>query len=100
MLRALCIAGAFALAAAKLHAAVNGDLAATMADAGKDPWGVVALIALYLGMMGFIIVMLRLEQNRWVALGVIAATPLIGNMALAGWMAWRGLDAINRSRTG
>ena len=77
---------------------MTGDLAATMANAGNNPWGIVALIALYAGMAGFVLVMLRLEPNRWIALGVICATPLVGNMALAGWLVWRGLDLIT-SRT-
>jgi uncharacterized protein (DUF983 family) len=90
MVKTLSIAGIALLASAKLWAFLTGDLAATMAKAGDDPWGIVALIALYLGMFGFIIVMARFEPNRWITLAVIAATPLVGNMALAGWLAFRG----------
>jgi hypothetical protein len=100
MVRALAIAGIALLAIAKLWAFLTGDLAATMANAGQDPWGIVALIALYLGMFGFIIVMARLEPNRWITLGVIAATPLVGNMALAGWLAFRGHALFRTRRAG
>jgi hypothetical protein len=98
VLKWLCLAGAALLAATKLWAGITGDLAATMADAGKDPWGIVALIALYAGMVAFALVMLRLETDRRIALGVLAAAPLVGNMAFAVWLAWRGLDLI-RART-
>ena len=94
--RALCIGGIALLALAKVWAGVTGDLAATMADAGKDPWGIVALIALYSGMAAFLIVVFRLEPDRRIAFGVMAATPLVGNIALAGWLVWRGLGLISR----
>jgi hypothetical protein len=94
--KALCLAGIALLALAKLWAGITGDLAATMADAGKDPWGIVALIALYSGMAAFLIVVFRLEPDRRIALGVLAATPLVGNIALAGWLVWRGLALISR----
>jgi hypothetical protein len=100
MVRALSIAGIALLAFAKLWAFLTGDLAATMANAGRDPWGIVALIALYLGMFGFIIAMARFEPNRWITLGVIAATPLVGNMALAGWLAFRGHALFRTRRAG
>jgi hypothetical protein len=94
--RAACIAGIALLALAKVWAGITGDLAATMADAGKDPWGIVALIALYSGMAAFLIVVFRLEPDRRIAFGVLAATPLVGNIALAGWLVWRGLGLISR----
>ncbi|MCU0884170.1 MAG: hypothetical protein MUC44_04355 [Beijerinckiaceae bacterium] len=55
-----------------------------------------ALIALYSGMAAFLIVVFRLEPDRRIALGVLAATPLVGNIALAGWLVWRGLALISR----
>jgi hypothetical protein len=94
--RALCIGGIALLALAKAWAGITGDLAATMADAGKAPWGIVALIALYSGMAAFLIVVFRLEPDRRIAFGVLAATPLVGNIALAGWLVWRGLGLISR----
>ncbi|MCX7339702.1 MAG: hypothetical protein NT037_04130 [Hyphomicrobiales bacterium] len=100
MLRTVCLGGIALLAAAKLWAGITGDLAATMAEAGKDPFGIVALIALYSGMAGFLIVMFRLEPDRRIAFGVLAATPLVGNMAPALWLALRGLDLIRSRRVG
>lgn len=99
-LRILCLLGAAILAGTKIWAGLTGDLAATMAAAGDDPWGVVALIALYAGLVAALLVMLRLEPNRRIALIVIAATPLVGNMALALWLAARGLDLVRSRRAG
>lgn len=98
MVKVLCLVGMTSLAAAKLWAGLTGDLAATMATAGNDPWGVVALIALYSGMAAFMIVLFAIEPDRRIALGVLAMTPLVGNIALAGWLVFRGLDLI-RART-
>ncbi len=100
MPRVLCLAGMALLACAKIWAGFTGDLAATIADAGNDPWGIVALIALYSGMAGFLIVMFQLEPDRRIAFGVLAATPLIGNIALAGWLVLRGLDLIRDQTPG
>lgn len=94
MTKTLCVIGIGLLAMAKAWAGVTGDLAATMAAAGNDPWGIVALIALYSGMAAFLLVVFRLEPDRRIALGVLAATPLVGNIALAGWLVFRGLDLI------
>ncbi|MCX7323368.1 MAG: hypothetical protein NTZ14_02825 [Hyphomicrobiales bacterium] len=98
--RILCLLGASTLAATKIWAGLTGDLAATMAAAGADPWGVVALIALYAGLAAALLVMLRLEPDRRIALLVIVATPLVGNMAPALWLAFRGLDLIRSRRAG
>ncbi len=99
MAKTLCLIGIALLAAAKVWAGMTGDLAATLAEAGNDPWGVVALIALYGGMAGVLMVIFRIEPDRRIALGVLAAAPLVGNIALAGWFAFRGLGLI-RDRTG
>jgi hypothetical protein len=47
-------------------------------------------------MAAFLIVVFRLEPDRRIAFGVLAATPLVGNIALAGWLVWRGLGLISR----
>ena len=98
MARTLCLVGMVLLAFVKVWAGMTGDLAATMANAGKDPWGIFALITLYSGMAAFLIILFRLEPDRRIAFGVLAATPLVGNIALAGWLAFRGLGLI-RSQT-
>ena len=98
VLKALCLVGIALLALAKIWAGVTGDLAATMANAGKDPWGLVALIALYSGMTAFLIVLFRIEPDRRIALTVLAATPLVGNIALAAWLVIRG-SALLKPRT-
>lgn len=94
MLRTTCLIGIALLAIVKVWAGITGDLAATMAEAGKDPWGIVALIALYSGMAAFVLVLFRLEPDRRIAFAVLAATPLVGNIALAGWLAFRGLGLL------
>jgi hypothetical protein len=88
-------AGAALLAATKLWAGVTGDLAATMATAGDDAWGVASLVMLYSGLAVMAGLVLTLEPRRPIALGVIVAMPLIGNMAPALWLAWRGLPLIS-----
>jgi hypothetical protein len=88
--------GAALLAAAKLWAGVTGDLAATMAKAGDDPWGLVSLAVLYGGLIMTAGLIWLIEPRRGISLGVIAALPLVGNMAAALWLVWRGLDLISR----
>jgi hypothetical protein len=95
-LKALCLAGVALLVAAKAWAGLSGDLAATMASAGDDPWGIVSLIMLYSGLAAFLIVLIRFEPDRRVAFGVIALTPLVGNAALALWLAVRGFELLRR----
>ncbi len=89
-LRLALFGGALALAGAKLWAGVTGDLAATIAGAGDDPWGIVSLIMLYAGLAAMAGLVLLMEPSRRIAAGVILAMPLVGNLAPALWLAWRG----------
>ncbi len=57
-----------------------------------NPWGVVTLIDLYLGFFIFAIVIARFEPNRGVAVALIAAMPVLGNVVALAWLVWRGLD--------
>jgi hypothetical protein len=98
--RAACLVGASLLLVSKLWAGLTGDLAATMASAGDDPWGIVSLVMLYAGLAGFALVLWRLEPDRRIAALVLAMTPLIGNAAPALWLAWRGGAAFRRTRSG
>jgi hypothetical protein len=88
--------GAALLAGAKLWAGLTGDLAATMAKAGDDAWGLASLAVLYSGLIVTAGLIWLLEPRRGISLGVIAALPLVGNMAAALWLVWRGLDLISR----
>lgn len=100
--RALCIAGAMLLAAVKLWAGATGDLAATMAKAGDDPWGIAALVMLYGGLAALAGIVWRLETDRRIAALVLIGMPLVGSMAPALWLAVRGLPLISpegRART-
>jgi hypothetical protein len=90
-LRVAVLCGVAALAASKIHAGITTDLAATLATAGDNPWGLVGLGSLWLGFIAFGIVLWRFEPNRRIALTALALTPAFGNLVLAGWMAWRGL---------
>jgi hypothetical protein len=98
LMRLALAIGAALLAGAKLWAGLTGDLAATMATAGDDAWGIVSLVALYAGLAAMAGLVLMLEPRRGVAVGVILAMPLVGNLAPALWFVWRGLAIIN-SRT-
>jgi hypothetical protein len=94
MLRAACVVGALALLASKLWAGATGDLAATMAGAGDNPWGIVALVQLYGGLAIAGALVWAFEPERRIAALVIALIPPIGAAAPALWLAWRGLALI------
>lgn len=95
-LRIAALAGAALLAGVKLWAGVTGDLAATIAGAGDDPWGVVALIQLYTGLAALGLIVWWHEPDRRVALIVLAGMPLVGNISVALWLAWAGLAQLAR----
>lgn len=101
--RALCLCGAALLAAAKLWAGLTGDLAATLAKAGDDPWGIAWLVMLYGGLAALAGIVWRLETDRRIAALVIIGMPLVGSMAPALWLGVRGLALLSpgsRERTG
>lgn len=101
--RALCLGGAALLAAAKLWAGFAGDLAATLAKAGDDPWGIAWLVMLYGGLAALAGIVWRLEPDRRIAALVLVGMPLVGSMSPALWLAVRGLRLISpeaRAETG
>ncbi len=95
-IRAACLLGAAALLATKLWAGLAGDLAATMAAAGSNPWDWPAVAQLYLGMAAFALVLWRLEPDRRIAAVALIALPFIGNAAFAIWLALRSATALRR----
>jgi hypothetical protein len=90
MRRIGCLAGAALLLAAKLWAGATGDLSATMATAGDDAWGVVALLQLYAGLIALGGLVWHWEPDRRIAVAVLVLMPAIGSAAPALWLALRG----------
>ncbi len=84
------LAGVALLIGAKLWAGATGDLAATVAAAGDDPWGVVALLQLCSGPLVLGWLLWRWEPDRRIATLVVLMMPAIGSAAPALWLALRG----------
>ena len=54
-----------------------------------DPWGVVALIDLYLGFVFLAVLIWLFERNKLIALAFILPLPFLGNIWAAVWIVWR-----------
>ncbi len=98
MLRILCLIGFALLAGVILWAFGQAPFWESAAAIARNPWGVVTLVDLYLGFFIFAIVIARFEPSRPLAVGLIAAMPILGNVVPLAWLAWRGLDLIRPAR--
>jgi energy-converting hydrogenase Eha subunit H len=96
MLRILCILGALVMIGAIVWAFGLAPFWPSVAEMMRNPWGVVTVIDLYLGFLVFAIVIARFETNRAIAVAMIAALPLLGNVVSLAWLAWRGLALLRR----
>jgi hypothetical protein len=65
----------------------------------RDPWGVVMLVDLYIG---FIVaaVLFSLVERPWVALLLMLASFVLGNIVAALWLAARGLPFLHQAKAG
>lgn len=63
----------------------------------QDPWGVVMLVDLYIG---FIVagVLFGLVERPWVAVLLMLASFLFGNIVATLWLAARGLHILRQGR--
>lgn len=95
MLRLLPLAAAAVLAAAIAHALASASFAASFAAITADPWGIVTLVDLYAALLLVALLVWQLEADRRVALAVILASPVLGSLAPALWLALR-LPALAR----
>ncbi len=98
MLRALCILGFVMMTGSILWAFGQAPFWPSVQAIMANPWGVVTVIDLYLGFLIFAIVIARFEPNRALAVGLIAALPILGNVVSLGWLAARGLALIRVGR--
>jgi hypothetical protein len=94
MLRILCILGFVLLTGAIIWAFGQAPFWPSVSAIMANPWGVVTVIDLYLGFLVFAIVIARFEPNRGLAIALIAALPVLGNVVSLGWLAWRGLGLV------
>ncbi|MFN3835059.1 MAG: hypothetical protein ACK4NO_04060 [Glycocaulis sp.] len=88
-LRLVLAAAGLALLASILWAAQSAPIGASFSDMVQDPWGVVALLDLYIGFLFLAVIIWLFERNRLIALLFIAPLPLLGNVWAAVWIVWR-----------
>ncbi|WP_018699978.1 hypothetical protein [Amorphus coralli] len=94
-MRALLIVCAVALFILIGWAAYEAPFLASFGAIISDPWGIVALADLYLGFVLFGLVIALTEPSRPVAVLLIAALFVLGNVVAAIWLVvrWRRLQA-------
>lgn len=98
MLRLACILGFAALTFAILWAFGQAPFWPSVTEIMRNPWGVVTVLDLYLGFLIAAIVIARFEPRRPLAIGLIAAMPVLGNVVPLAWLAWRGLGLVQPNR--
>ena len=101
IVRILALLGALALAVSIVWAAQSAGQSFSEAVAWllSGPWGVVAMIDLYLSFFLIAVLLWILEPNKLIALVFIVPLPFIGGLWPAVWLAWRiGVVVSNRAR--
>ncbi len=94
MIRIICALGFLLMTGAILWAFGQAPFWPSVSAIMANPWGVVTVIDLYLGFLVFAIVIHRFEPNRMLALALIVALPILGNVVSLGWLAIRGLALV------
>jgi hypothetical protein len=89
ILRLVLAAAGLALLASILWAAQAASIGASFSAMIEDPWGVVALLDLYIGFVFLAVIIWLFERNKLIALLFIAPLPLLGNVWAAVWIVWR-----------
>lgn len=89
LLRVLLALGGIALLASIMWASQRASIGASFSGMIADPWGVVALIDLYLGFVFLAVIIWLFESNKLVALAFILPLPLLGNVWATAWIVWR-----------
>ena len=94
-MRALLVVFAVALGILIGWAATESPFFASFSAILADPWGIVALADLYLGFVLFGLVIALTERSRPVAVVLIAALFVMGNVVAALWIVvrWKRLLA-------
>ncbi len=88
-LRLVLAACGLVLLASIVWASQSANIVASFSEMIADPWGVVALIDLYVGFVFLAIIIWLFERNKLIALIFIAPLPLLGNVWAAVWIVWR-----------
>lgn len=73
-----------------------GDFSAAGDFLLRTPWGIVAMVDLYLGFLISAIVIFLVEPDKRVALIWILPIFVLGNVVTAFWLALRGLASLRR----
>ncbi|MEM6665888.1 MAG: hypothetical protein AAF638_05740 [Pseudomonadota bacterium] len=89
LLRAIILLSAAVFAALIIWAMGQAPLMESFSKVIADPWGLVAIVDLYLGFLLILIVVWFAEPSKPVAAAVIVATPFLGNVIPAVWLAYR-----------
>lgn len=97
-IRLVLAAAGLALLASIIWASQSAHIGASFSDMIADPWGVVALIDLYVGFLFLAVIIWLFERNKLVALLFIAPLPLLGNVWAAVWIVWRAAALATRLR--
>lgn len=88
-LRILLAVGGLVLLASIVWAAQAASIGASFSAMVEDPWGIVALIDLYLGFVFLAVIIWLFERNHLIALAFILPLPFLGNIWAAVWIVWR-----------
>lgn len=89
LLRILLALGGLALLVSIIWASQAASIGASFTAIAADPWGIVALIDLYLGFVFLGIIIWMFERNKLIALIFILPLPFLGNVWAAVWIVWR-----------
>ncbi|KPP81212.1 MAG: hypothetical protein HLUCCA04_09480 [Oceanicaulis sp. HLUCCA04] len=89
ILRILLATGGLVLLASIIWASQTASIGASFSAMAADPWGVVALIDLYLGFVFLAVLIWLFERNKLIALAFILPLPFLGNIWAAVWIVWR-----------
>lgn len=89
LLRILLALGGIVLLASIVWAAQAANIGASFSAMVEDPWGIVALIDLYLGFVFLAVIIWLFERNKAIALLFILPLPFLGNIWAAVWIVWR-----------
>lgn len=87
--RIALVALASAFAALIVHATGRAAIGQSFAAMVADPWGLVALVDLYLGFLVTAVVVALFEDRAWKTAAFVAALLVLGNVVSLAWLAWR-----------
>ncbi|WP_127143189.1 hypothetical protein [Pelagibacterium montanilacus] len=85
-LLALCALG---LAALIVWATAQANMFASFGTVLADPWGIVAIVDLYLGFIAISVLVWMLEPDWRIRLATILPTFILGNPWVIIWLVWR-----------